>query len=1111
MTTNKILSITCVVAIASTLGLAYFWDDFLGGLSVNVSMDRELALEEAKAASEDFEILGDNLDQAAAYSFSSSLRDYVELKQGGREKFQSIIDSDVFSPYNWVVRTFKEGQVAEATFAFKPDGSSNGYRVKIPEDHDSDSLSEEDALSLATLKINDHWSGNFADYSLIESSFEEMPNSRVDHSFVFEHKLQDIGDAKYRLNVDVSGSMVSSVSPSAFIPESFNREFANIRSDNDTIAMFANFAFLGIYMLVIGVGSIIIFYRTGWLRWKSSLLAAAFIATTSTLVQLNFFPTMWMAYDTATSKSQFMIEGLLAMLANGVVNFLLFGATFVIAESLTRRAFPEHIQLWKTWTMNVANSKRVLNDTVFAYLIVPIKLAIVGAFYILMEKYFGFWSPASSMADPNYLASIFPWYTGIAISLQAGFWEEMLFRAVPIGAGVLIGQRYNMRFTGLAIAMVLQALIFGAGHANYPAQPSYARVVELFLPSIIVYGMLYLKLGVIFGAITHYLYDVLLFSLPIWYSSGYVVDKFMTVLCGAIPLLVILYFRMKANGWSELDDKALNKGFKPTPPEMSEHKEEAKAVVRDGSPLNKKILLGSIIFIVIGMTSLKFSDSDVSIDSPSIDREQAISIAEEFLSANDIELAAGYEGYAMITTTYPGSRFIWEELGSDTFNDLLGSYVLGPRWKVRFAKFDGEVETRAREVVVSVDFEGKPIRFYNKFPENEAGAILSQAEAKIIADQALSDHFNLNQSMVSLVSAIESQKPERLDWIFTYKEDKNVSYEGSQLESVITVSGDQLAGFSQSIYVPEEWSRMIRDREGFSGMLAMLFSIPGGLFIGGLLLIRSFKMLMDSKLNLRKGAFFGAIIFVSAIIAFFNDSSFFMTLPTDQPIGNLMTTMYISAMIGFLVVALAQVLFFGGLGTMLKPTLNRSSISDSIVGGFIAALLATTFAMIAGSFQLDLNPNFPRINLSGLYYPIIDTFNIYGGFVAVAFSLFFAKTLFEITDGFANTVKSNIYGVLLVMFVYGGTIEMQYTIGPSLIAIILYSTLLFLVYKFIIKNNYMLIPFMVLFERIISTFSSNELGAFNSYPNEALFMVASYLVGIVVWVQLTKFFFDTDQ
>jgi hypothetical protein len=57
---------------------------------------------------------------------------------------------------------------------------------------------------------------------------------------------------------------------------------------------------------------------------------------------------------------------------------------------------------------------------------------------------------------------------------------------------------------------------------------------------------------------------------------------------------------------------------------------------------------------------------------------------------------------------------------------------------------------------------------------------------------------------------------------------------------------------------------------------------------------------------------------------------------------------------------------------------------------------------------------------------------------------------------------------------------------------------------------------MVLFERIISTFSSNELGTFNSYPNEALYMVASYLLGIVVWVQLTDesnryFFYERNN
>ena len=65
--------------------------------------------------------------------------------------------------------------------------------------------------------------------------------------------------------------------------------------------------------------------------------------------------------------------------------------------------------------------------------------------------------------------------------------------------------------------------------------------------------MIYLRLGVVFGAITHYVYDVVLFSLPIWYSSGYMFDKLMTVIGGLIPLLVILYFRMKHQKWSDID------------------------------------------------------------------------------------------------------------------------------------------------------------------------------------------------------------------------------------------------------------------------------------------------------------------------------------------------------------------------------------------------------------------------------------------------------------------------------------------------------------------------------------------------------------------------------
>ena len=233
MINNKGLITTLFLAVLSTLYLGSVWNDFFGTLSVNVSMDRQQAIKAASNASKQFDILDDSFEQASIYNFDDSLRNFVELKQGGKEKFQEIIDNDVYSPYNWMVRSYKEGEIVEAMFQFKPDGSPNGYRIKIPEEYHSNNLDEEDALALVEQNINNQWSGNFSDYNLIESSFKEMPNGRIDHSFLFEHNLQDIGEAKYRLRATVSGSIINSISPFAFVPESFQREFANIRSDNE--------------------------------------------------------------------------------------------------------------------------------------------------------------------------------------------------------------------------------------------------------------------------------------------------------------------------------------------------------------------------------------------------------------------------------------------------------------------------------------------------------------------------------------------------------------------------------------------------------------------------------------------------------------------------------------------------------------------------------------------------------------------------------------------------------------------------------------------------------------------------------------------------------------
>ncbi|NIP59441.1 MAG: hypothetical protein GWM92_14035, partial [Gemmatimonadetes bacterium] len=64
----------------------------------------------------------------------------------------------------------------------------------------------------------------------------------------------------------------------------------------------------------------------------------------------------------------------------------------------------------------------------------------------------------------------------------------LLFRAVPLAGAALLGERFGRRRLWIGSALVLQAVIFAAAHANYPQQPAYARLVELLIPSL-VFGL----------------------------------------------------------------------------------------------------------------------------------------------------------------------------------------------------------------------------------------------------------------------------------------------------------------------------------------------------------------------------------------------------------------------------------------------------------------------------------------------------------------------------------------------------------------------------------------------------------------------------------------------
>ena len=210
---------------------------------------------------------------------------------------------------------------------------------------------------------------------------------------------------------------------------------------------------------------------------------------------------------------------------------------------------------------------QVLGRTLGGYLFVPLELALVAAFYYATNRWLGWWQPSSALTDPNVLSSAVPALAPIAISLQAGFMEECVFRAIPLALGALIGARFGQRTAGIAVAIVLQALVFGGAHANYPGFPSYSRLVELTLPSLI-WAAIFLRYGLLPTILLHAVFDLSLFAIPVFLvdAPGAGAQRALIVAAGLVPLVVVLARRMQAGAWLELPAALYNGAWRPEIP-----------------------------------------------------------------------------------------------------------------------------------------------------------------------------------------------------------------------------------------------------------------------------------------------------------------------------------------------------------------------------------------------------------------------------------------------------------------------------------------------------------------------------------------------------------------
>lgn len=1053
-------------------------------LNLTISMNMQEALNEAQKLAHQHNWGPDNFQQAASFTSDEEAKNFIELEGGGKDALNQILQDNDYTLYTWNVRHFKEFAPNETLIKFSPKGTAVGFTEKIEESFPGKGLSTEQARTLAQKEAHDRWHIDFSQYRLIESSQEKMPNGRIDHTLIYEHISKHIGEAEYRLVLVVTGDKLTEVQKYLNIPESFKRRYEKMRSFNNLIASIATYLALILYLFGGCFLGLFFLMRKKLLTWKSPFtwsIALAFLFAVSFFSQ---FSSIWMNYDTAFAKTTVYMN----LLFNGLGSFaaiaFFFGLIFAAAEGLTRIAFPNQIQLWKLWSRKGLASKQVLGRTIGGYLIVGFDFAFAIGIYYCASKYFGWWTPSSSLIDPNILATYAPWIGAVGNSLRAGFMEECLFRAIPLSCAAIIGKKLGNQKIWIACGFVLQALIFGAAHANYPSQPAYARVIELIIPSF-VFGGLYLIFGLLPSILSHFLYDLLLFALPIFLSTahGMWVNKAGVLICALIPLAIVLYARYRQGCWVEIDDSLLNRNWHQPSVQEKAPRTYDRHVIAQRRFSKPAYLMTMIISILAWYWITPFKSDGISLKSTS--KSKALHIVRADLEKKEITLSVPWKEFAFLSgINVEQHRFVWQT-NKDLYKQLLGNYLLPQQWQVRYAQFDGDIITSAEEYNIFVAPQGIISRISHKLAESTKKHSLSQEEARILAHKTLQEKYNLDPNNLIEVSAISYKKPSRIDWWFIFK-DPSIEFDNSlpadkqgQARIGIEITGDTVGDDYTFIFIPEQWQREYRHTQSILNLLKSLcMIIVWMLFIAGG--IHGLLQWNNRIFSYRVFFTFFTILIIKSTIQFFNlFPTFIVNFTTSQPFINQLFILCVSIWLPILAVGAGYSLLAAYIQRVPFYIHYQSKKVESLLAAATGASILSSALALLDIGSRSFKPLLPDLSHAAAYVPSLS-------FALVLFTNFILTTLLyylyfkcidHITQGWrTRRLSGSIVALLLGLCMYA-SINLE-SILIWLCAGLLFAIVLLSLYIVIIRFDRSTIPLMIGFMSIFSTLQQINLDGF---------------------------------
>lgn len=569
---------------------------------------------------------------------------------------------------------------------------------------------------------------------------------------------------------------------------------------------------------------------------------------------------------------------------------------FAASEGLTRAAYGHHIQLFCSNEPRVAASTTHAAIVSIGYIAVPFLFAYSVTFYSHAGAN-GWWLPSSSLTDPNIVATHMPWFGCLAQALSAGVLEECLFRAVPIAGSTLLFQNVFAHSSSTpkpqppwwwsATTQLVQAVIFGAAHANYPAQPAYARVCEL-IPLSFLFGYLYVRFGLVPGIILHFVYDVVWMSIPV-FTSNLVLAKAIIIIVSFVPGLIAIVNRFRAGCWYPHPQAWRNSEWKPDPvPKVS-----MRQIFTSGGPERINTTLQHILpLLAVCSIALWMCLTDLgqcrNAEPLLLSATEAITTAaveakkmKVHSDFNSIEYGQVYDrnsvfpgGWEVQTTlaVHPqnSDMFVFESdaarnlckpawtlfesskvniTASDTQPNsahsiydmqMQNGFLWQPYWMVRFARFDHgkdnsvNVSERADETNFGVTNNGKILWFSHTVPEHHPGSNWTESEAQTFATEYVGQLVPESMEKIRVISVQSTQRLQRVDWEVIVAHGQKIQHptmdiDGKFIEGErrlqIQIQAGKISGWSRYIHVPELWDRNERSEHAPVAVLQGAFGV----------------------------------------------------------------------------------------------------------------------------------------------------------------------------------------------------------------------------------------------------------------------------------------------